>query len=507
VTALTVNGSGKSSTYNIQSTAAGSTVTVNAGIGNDTFNVGSGNSLNSIQGALTVNGGGGSNTLNANDSGSAGGQSYTLSKTALTRSGGVVINYASLSALHVTAGGSDTLTLVSPVPTVATTFDGGTGSNTLQGANVSNSWSISGANSGKVDSVAFSNFQDLVGGTLSNTFTFTTSTARMGTINGGAGSGSKMLSYAPLGSSFAVTVNLVTNSAPLISGSFSNINGVTGSSDTANTLIGSNGTNLWTITGANAGNVNSFSFTGMANLVGGTGVDTFKSSNPSAKVMSINGGGAPANQGDWLDYSSLPASSTVTVNLATGSATNVNGGAAGAVTVIQNVIGSASGTNTLTGDAQGNILIGGSGTNTLTGGGGNSLLIGGGGHGSITGGAGEDVLIAGTTTYIATTTAGRNSLMAILAELQSADPFTQQVSDIIHGNNSGGGSDLNGSNKLTWGVSGATVKASTGAFTLTGDTSAQTTADWFFGNSSSTVSDFNDDGVSDEHNNNAVGVF
>jgi hypothetical protein len=135
------------------------------------------------------------------------------------------------------------------------------------------------------------------------------------------------------------------------------------------------------------------------------------------------------------------------------------------------------------------------------------LLIGGSGHGSITGGTGQDILIAGTTTYNATTTAGQIALMSILAELQSADTFAQKVSDIIHGNNLGGGSDLNGSHKLTWGISGATVTPSTGAFKLSGDASAATTADWFFANSPSTVSDFNDDGVKDEHNNNAIGVF
>jgi Ca2+-binding RTX toxin-like protein len=201
-------------------------------------------------------------------------------------------------------------------------------------------------------------------------------------------------------------------------------------------------------------------------------------------------------------------SPTVTVNLATASATNVHGGAAGWVKNIQNVLGSASGTNNLTGDAQGNILIGGSGSNTLTAGSGPSLLIGGSGHGTLTGGSGTDMLIAGSTTYKATTTAGRNALMAVLAELQSGDTFAQMVSDPIHGNNSGGGSDLNGSNKLTWGGASATVKPSTGAFTLAGDTAKSSNPDWFFSNSSSTVSDFNDDGgVLDAHNNNAIGTF
>jgi hypothetical protein len=136
------------------------------------------------------------------------------------------------------------------------------------------------------------------------------------------------------------------------------------------------------------------------------------------------------------------------------------------------------------------------------------LLIGGSGHGSVTGGSGSDILIAGATTYSALTAAGEDSLMAILAELQSADTFADKVFDLIHGTNTGDpvphGHDLNGSNKLTW---GGTVRASTGSFTLSGDTSASAATDWFFSSSTSTVNDFNDDGLQDEHNDNAIGVF
>jgi hypothetical protein len=400
---LVLNGGSAADTYNIQSTATGSTVKANGGAGNDTFNLGSSNSLNSIHGALTVSGGGGSNTANANDSRSASGQSYTLSSTKLTRGGIAAITYASLHALTITASGNDTLIILSPVPTVATTFNGGSGTNTLQGANVTNTWTISGNNSGKVGNVTFSNVQK---------------------------------------------------------------------------------------------------------LVGGTGVDTFQFSSTSGKVLSIKGGGASAHQGDWLNYAAFGSATTVTVNLGTGSATNVNGGAAGAVAKIQNVLGSASGTNNLTGSSSGNILIGGSGANTIVGGSGSSLLIGGSGHGSITGGSATDILIAGTTSFAAGTTAGQNSLMAILTELQSSDTFADKVFDIIHGSNSGDpaphGHDLNGANKLTW---AGTVHASTGAFTLSGDSGSSSNPDWFFSNSSSTVTDFNDDGVNDEHNNNTIGAF
>src|SRR5262249_47729412 len=155
---------------------------------------------------------------------------------------------------------------------------------------------------------------------------------------------------------FLVNVTLASNTsgaAPLLAHPFVNINSVAGSTDTANTLTAPNTTNTWTISGANAGNVNTgpatvFSFTGMPHLAGGTGVDTFKFGSTSGTVLSLKGGGAPLGKGDWLNYAAFGSAATVNVNLAAGSATNVNGGAAGAVTGIQNVLGSATGTNNLT---------------------------------------------------------------------------------------------------------------------------------------------------------------
>jgi parallel beta-helix repeat protein len=105
VTSLTVNGGSGAVAWNIQSTAVTTPVTINGGAAADTFNLGSGNSLGGILGALTVNGGGGSNVLNANDSSSASGQSYTLSSTQLTRSGIAAVNFASLAAIDITASG------------------------------------------------------------------------------------------------------------------------------------------------------------------------------------------------------------------------------------------------------------------------------------------------------------------------------------------------------------------------------------------------------------------
>jgi hypothetical protein len=168
-------------------------------------------------------------------------------------------------------------------------------------------------------------------------------------------------------------------------------------------------------------------------------------------------GGAPAGQGNWLDYSAR--TTAVTVNLATGSATGVVGG----VSNIQDVIGSA-GNDTLTGNSLGNILIGGAGTNVLTGGSGRNLLIGGKGTSTIVGGAADDILIAGTTTFDNNT----NALMSILQEWQRTDKdYAQRIADLRNG----GG--FNGSNKL---ILGSTVLDNDGASKLTGGGGL----DWFF---------------------------
>ena len=120
------------------------------------------------------------------------------------------------------------------------------------------------------------------------------------------------------------------------------------------TLVGANVMNTWKITGLNAGTVGKVTFHGVENLVGGHWVDTFKFSAGGSIAGSIQGGGAPARMGDWLDYSAL--ATAVTVNLATGSATGVGGTA----TNVQAVRGGKAG-NTLTGNAAGNILIGADG--------------------------------------------------------------------------------------------------------------------------------------------------
>src|SRR5262249_23505297 len=81
----------------------------------------------------------------------------------------------------------------------------------------------------------------------------------------------------------------------------------------------------------------------IAHVVGGLGLDLFRFTSQGSLAGSLDGGGAPSKTGNWLDYSGL-TSSGVAVNLQTGAATRVAGGAAGNVAHIQNVRGGNAGT-------------------------------------------------------------------------------------------------------------------------------------------------------------------
>lgn len=104
-------------------------------------------------------------------------------------------------------------------------------------------------------------------------------------------------------------------------------------------------------------------FSGINNLVGGAGEDTFIFSRAVAFGGTIDGGDGV----NALDYSAY--ATNVTVNLATQTATGTNG-----IAHMQNVIGGA-GNDTLTGDSQDNVFTGGPGKDTITGGGGRDTIV------------------------------------------------------------------------------------------------------------------------------------
>ena len=103
------------------------------------------------------------------------------------------------------------------------------------------------------------------------------------------------------------------------------------------TLTGPDATNSWTVSGANSGTLNTgLTFMGIQDLVGGAAGDLFVMK-PGGSVLNIDGGGTSSGTVNSLEYISL-LNAPIAVNLAQGSATDVNGGARNSVENIQSYI-------------------------------------------------------------------------------------------------------------------------------------------------------------------------
>jgi hypothetical protein len=444
------------------------------GSGNDTFQF-----SNSAAVSGKIDGGGGSNALSYAlyasgvtvnlATGTATGASSIANIQVVTGSqhndhltgGSVPCILGSSGGIDVLAGGTGNATFIMAATQGAgTTVTGGTGVNTLKGAGIANTWTLTGLNAGNLNGMVFTGIANLTGGSSSDTFKFNPGGHVSGKITGGGGTDT--LDYSAFGA--AITVDLQAKTATA-TGGFSAITAVVGSSSPLNLLKGANSQNTWLITGNNAGSVNNFAFSAIANITGGTKVDAFVFSNGESISGKIDGGGG----GDWLDYAKY--TTAVSVNLATGIATGAGHGVAN----IQDVRG-GSAANSLTGNSSGNILIGGAGTVTIKGGTGRSILIADKGAGNINGGSGTDILIGGKTSYDASSLTNDLALEAILAEWQSGNLYSTRVSNIKNG------LGLTAGHKLRWGyevTDNNAVNVLTGLPTPDPSISNQV-GDWFF---------------------------
>ena len=217
------------------------------------------------------------------------------------------------------------------------------------------------------------NIEGLIGGSGGDSFVFQLGGLLQGSVDGGGGA--DKLDYSA--QTAAVTVDLSAGSASA-TGGVSNIENVTGGSgdDTftladdsdTHTIVGGGGTDTldfspvssdlaFSITGT-AGTVGvtgvTTSATGVENLVGGSGDNTFVFADGATLAGTINGGVGGTNTLSYAAYTT-----SITVNLATGTATGTAG-----ISNIQNVTG-GSGDDTITGDSNDNILKGGGGNDTF----------------------------------------------------------------------------------------------------------------------------------------------
>jgi hypothetical protein len=118
---------------NIPSTMVGTTYTINAADGDDTFNVGSpGNNTDGIDGLISLNGQVGTDAYNYNDSANAAAQTYTVSLNNVLRSGTAGTIYNTMETLTVNCGTQgDTINVASVLATTPATVNGNGGNDSM----------------------------------------------------------------------------------------------------------------------------------------------------------------------------------------------------------------------------------------------------------------------------------------------------------------------------------------------------------------------------------------
>jgi hypothetical protein len=176
---------------------------------------------------------------------------------------------------------------------------------TLTGSSQNNSWQVSGTDAGSVaqtispmGTINFSEIENITGGTGDDTFTLDNGDSISGTISGGSGGTNRLVT----------TNNAIANIWQLtganqgtlnINQTFSNMQMLVGSTSTnrTDTLTGLNQNNNWQVTGANAGSVENatssadkISFSGIENITGGSGNDNFTLGEGASISGTINGG-------------------------------------------------------------------------------------------------------------------------------------------------------------------------------------------------------------------------
>lgn len=205
---------------------------------------------------------------------------------------------------------------------------------TLIGANLNNDWQITAIDSGTINALPFAGFGDLMGGTLIDVFTFQAAGQLNCDIDGAAGTNT-IINNA-VGHTFSITgpnsgaidtlfigsvtpllpdpipcpTSIVTPAAPATR--FTNIQNLTGGAGDdrfwfltpgtltgsidggtgSNTIHGDNAGRTYTITGGGTGTISvllTAGFTGIQNIIGGTTNDTFIINSIAAVNMSLAG--------------------------------------------------------------------------------------------------------------------------------------------------------------------------------------------------------------------------
>jgi Ca2+-binding RTX toxin-like protein len=350
---LAVNLGQGTNTVGVSGNFPNTTTGVFGGAGTNTFNVfdtthNTLGDLNSFHGLVNLVGGSGANdSVLISDSGTTTGQTYTVHDQQFDRMGTdrVMVRYSGMEGLSLRTGqGVNTVFIAATAPGTPVTVNGGS----------------------SADTFLVGNTTDPSSSTLDNILSAVT-------INGGAlDTLSINDGYSQTGRNYTVLSNDVSwrtvGGAPHVH--FGGLGAVT-------VNAGLEGDHF---------DIQSTPSVTILQLNGGFGDDSFKLA-PTAGGANLRIDGQA--DVDTMDYSGFAIN--LTVNLVTHTGNNVG---TGYLRGIENVYG-GSGNDTLTGDANDNLLYGSAGNDTISGGGGSDMLLGGSGDDVLVGGHGQSLLIGG----------------------------------------------------------------------------------------------------------------
>jgi hypothetical protein len=471
-------------TYNVQGTAAGSSLTIKTGVGFNATVVGDTNSrLDAIQGSLTIDGRDGTNILTINDQGTQTAQLSTLTATTLSRKGAAVITYANVADLTVNTGsGSGTAgvfgVLSTPAGTPVTVNDLGSGS--IQFVVTDNASTLDGiqgplALHGRASAGDFLSLSDFHNTATQTYALVANSVSRSGMAPISFEGQTQLILYASQQPGTAVNVQSVAagvftpigvgpgstvtlgSQAPGLGGTLANLLGpvriqtdsaqppsviIDDSGDTAGrqALFNTDGSD-YGVSGLAPARIYWEPAAGAAmnvQILGGAGDKSCNVQGTRSDVALSIDGGSGTNTLDYTDYAG-----NVLVDLPLGVATGLSG-----ISHFQNVRGASGGPagsyNLLVGNG-GNVLTGGTGRR--------NLLVAGAAASQLYGGDDQDILIGGTTDYDTNLAmlraiadywaASADDLPTRLANLTSGTGVPLLDATTVHGN--GGGNSLSGS--------------------------------------------------------------
>lgn len=166
---------------------------------------------------------------------------------------------------QILGGTANDVLVTSPSVVIGTTFDGGTGTDTLIGPNSATVWLVDSLGGGNSGNLQFSNVENLTGGASHDRFKFTEAGRLNGNLSGGVGNNS--LDYSSW--TTAVDVNLTTRIGTAIAGTITNFSMLLGGSG-ADLLVAGSAASLLV---GNGGNDRLVGGGGRNVLIGGFGSD------------------------------------------------------------------------------------------------------------------------------------------------------------------------------------------------------------------------------------------